>query len=326
MVCGRWRGADMEREKFSQGFIRLMAVTDPAQLSQELVPFLEGNGFGYGSRTAANIMLLKEVCAAETLLQIVTDARLTPSPDQALNAFERLTGVLPPETMTRLAERKKGLTQCILLCGSSPFLVSLMYKAPEIISWLFLEGGIEVGRSAENMLAAVAATVEEDTDFHSLQRALRCFKRREIVRIAARDLNGLAPLEEVMRELSDLASSTLQVAYNSCRRCLIRDHGVPLLIAEGEHPPREAEMTVIGMGKLGGRELNFSSDIDIIYFYEADRGETTGIDNGSGGCKGGISLHAFFNKLGEMVSKALSQITEDGFVFRVDVGLRPEGK
>jgi len=85
-------------------------------------------------------------------------------------------------------------------------------------------------------------------------------------------------------------------------------------------------MTVIGMGKLGGNELNFSSDIDIIYFYESDKGETSGIRDSSGDLKGVVSLHAFFNKLGEMISKALSLVTEDGFVFRVDVGLRPEGK
>src|SRR6185369_16723078 len=106
---------------------------------------------------------------------------------------------------------------------------------------------------------------------------------------------------------------------------LIRDHGIPVTAEEGA-PLHEAEMTVIGMGKLGGGELNFSSDIDIIYFYESDKGETTGVESGSGGRKGNVSLHSFFNKLGEMVSRALSQVTEDGFVFRVDVGLRPEGK
>jgi glutamate-ammonia-ligase adenylyltransferase len=90
--------------------------------------------------------------------------------------------------------------------------------------------------------------------------------------------------------------------------------------------PRRAEMTVIGMGKFGGNELNFSSDIDIIYFYESDTGETSGIDDGAGGTRGVISLHSYYNKLGEMISKAVSQVTEDGFVFRVDVGLRPEGK
>ena len=89
---------------------------------------------------------------------------------------------------------------------------------------------------------------------------------------------------------------------------------------------READLTILGMGKLGGRELNFSSDIDIIYFYSADAGETTGIPDGVGGVKGKISLHAFFVKLAEMITKAVSQVTADGFVFRVDLGLRPEGK
>ena len=174
------------------------------------------------------------------------------------------------------------------------------------------------------MLAAAEALVDESTDFATLQRLLRRFKRAEILRIASRDLNSLASLEEVTDELASLASASLQVAYTVCRRCLNREYGAPLMATE--NGSREAEMTVIGMGKLGGRELNFSSDIDIIYFYESDKGETTGVETGSGGRKGVVSLHTFFNKLGEMISKALSQVTEDGFVFRVDVGLRPEGK
>lgn len=315
----------MHIERFLQEFSRAIAVSDPALQLQELATFLESHGFQFGAPAAENILLLRHVFAAPTLHRIVINALKTPSPDQALNSFERLAGVVPPETLTGLAERRKRLAQYILLCGSSPFLVSLMYKSPDIVRWLFLENGIDLSRSAGEMQAAVQATVDESTGFTALQKTLRCFKRSEIVRIAARDLNGLAPLEEVMRELADLASSTLQVAYQVCRRCLTRDHGVPL-VTEDASAVREAEMTVIGMGKLGGRELNFSSDIDIIYFYESDKGETAGVESGSGGRKGVISLHAFFNKLGEMVSKALSQVTEDGFVFRVDVGLRPEGK
>ncbi len=315
----------MHIERFSHDFSRIVALPDPAEQLRELGLFLGGHGFQYGARTAENILLLRQYFTAETLHRIVINALMTPSPDQALNSFERLSGVVPPKDLTRLAGRKKRLAQCVLLCGSSPFLVNLMYKSPETLTWLFLEDGIDVSRSADNMEAAVQAAVSEVTDFAALQKALRCFKRREIVRIAARDLNVLAPLEEVMAELADLASSTLQAAYQVCRRCLIRDHGVPLALGE-TGVPLEAEMTVIGMGKLGGRELNFSSDIDIIYFYESDNGETAGIESGSGGRKGVVSLHAFFNKLGEMISKALSQVTEDGFVFRVDVGLRPEGK
>jgi glutamate-ammonia-ligase adenylyltransferase len=315
----------MHIERFSQEFSRIIALIDPAAQLQELAAFLEMHGFLYGARTADNILLLRHLFTVENLHRLVIKALNTPSPDQALNSFERLAGVVPPEQLTELAERKKRLAQCILVCGSSPFLVNLMYKSPDILRWLFLENGIDLSRSAEEMQAAVEVTVDETTDFSALQKALRCFKRREIVRIAARDLNGLAPLEEVMAELADLASSTLQVACQTCRRCLVRDHGVPLLAGDTD-VPHEAEMTVIGMGKLGGRELNFSSDIDIIYFYESDKGETVGIETPAGGKKGAISLHAFFNKLGEMISKALSQVTEDGFVFRVDVGLRPEGK
>ena len=315
----------MHVERFFQEFNRIIALPDPIQNQQELTTFLEGLGFLFGSKTAKNILLLRQFFPVDVLHRLVITALSTPSPDQALNSFERLAGVISPENMTKLAGRKKRLAQCIFLCGSSPFLVNLMYKSPETVQWLFLENGIDLSRSAEEMQHAVQATVDESTGFTALQKALRCFKRREIVRIAARDLNGLAPLEEIMRELSDLASSTLHVAYQVCRRCLIRDHGAPLLLGD-ELSLFEAEMTVIGMGKLGGRELNFSSDIDIIYFYESDNGETAGVENGSGGRRGVISLHVFFNKLGEMISKALSQVTEDGFVFRVDVGLRPEGK
>ncbi|MBW4054577.1 MAG: bifunctional [glutamate--ammonia ligase]-adenylyl-L-tyrosine phosphorylase/[glutamate--ammonia-ligase] adenylyltransferase [Proteobacteria bacterium] len=315
----------MHREHLSTEFRRIIAVSDPARQGSDLAAFLEMHGFQYGTRSAENILLLRPLFTVEALYRIVIKALRTPSPDQALNSFERLAGVVAPENLTTLAQRKKRLSQYVLLCGSSPFLVNLMYKSPDIVSWLFLEDGIDLSRSAEEMQAAVHDTVGESTDFTALQKALRCFKRSEIVRIAARDLCELAPLEEVMRELADLASSMLQVAYEVCRRCLIRDHGVPLL-TEDTGDAREAEMTVIGMGKLGGRELNFSSDIDIIFFYESDRGETAGVENGPGGRKGGISLHVFFNKLGEMISRALSQVTEDGFVFRVDVGLRPEGK
>ena len=315
----------MHIERFSREFSRIVALSDPTGQLQELALFLEAHGFRYGDRAAENILLLRRVFTIDTLHRIVINALMTPSPDQALNSFERLVGVVPPGNLSELAGSRKRLAQCVLLCGSSPFLVNLMYKSPDILRWLFLENGIDISRSAGEMQFAVQATVDESTDFTALQKALRCFKRREIVRIAARDLSGLAPLEEVMRELSDLASSTLQVAYEVCRRCLNRDHGVPMAAVD-EAVPAEAEMTVIGMGKLGGRELNFSSDIDIIFFYESDRGETTGVESGSVGRKGVISLHAYFNKLGEMISKALSQVTEDGFVFRVDVGLRPEGK
>src|SRR5665647_2792455 len=222
--------------RYSREFRQIITLTDPTAKTAELTLFLELHGFQFAARSAANILLLRQIFTIGTLHRIVINALLTPSPDLALNAFERLTGVASPEVMAELAGRRKRLAQYILLCGSSPFLVNLMYKSPEIIRRLFLEDGIDLSRSAKGMQGAVQATVDDTTDFTSLQKALRCFKRREIVRIAARDLTGLAPLEETMRELSDLASAALQLAYQVCRRCLIREHGEPLLMEGGETP------------------------------------------------------------------------------------------
>ncbi|MDA8429147.1 MAG: bifunctional [glutamate--ammonia ligase]-adenylyl-L-tyrosine phosphorylase/[glutamate--ammonia-ligase] adenylyltransferase [Geobacteraceae bacterium] len=314
----------MHVERFSQEFNRIMAIEDAVERAGELAQFLESHNYLYGARSAENILLVQQLFPIETLHRVLVCSLMTPSPDMALNNFERLTGVIAQADLAEAAHRKKRLTQFLLLCGSSPFLVNLIYKTPALFRWLFLENAVDLGRSAGDMLAELRRQVVGQPDFAALQKILRDFKRAEILRIATRDLNGLAPLEEVTAELSSLAAASLQVACEICRQCLVRDHGIPLL--QSDNGRREAAMTVIGMGKLGGNELNFSSDIDIIFFYESDNGETSGIGNNPGVKKGVISLHAFFNKLGEMVSKALSQVTEDGFVFRVDVGLRPEGK
>lgn len=309
--------------RFDHRFSWLLALDEPSR-EQGLADLLEASGFAYGGRSATNLLLLQASFSVESLLKISLAALHAPSPDLALNGFERLAGVLEPETMAALLKNRKRLGQALLLCGSSPFLVNLIYKSPDLLSRLLLDQQLDQARSYDEQLAALRQALPDDADLAALMKVLRCFKRAEILRIAARDLCGLASLEEVTRELSDLAAVALQAAYETCRRLLMREHGEPLMTSD--HGSREASMTIIGMGKLGGRELNFSSDIDIIYFYESDKGETSGIDDGRGGRKGVVSLHAFFNKLAEQVTKALHQVTEDGFVFRVDVGLRPEGK
>ncbi len=216
------------------------------------------------------------------------------------------------------------LSRLLVICGSSPFITNIICRDPLYFHGLFAGNSIDVRRSETEMLTALRRQVGAETTFPEVFALLRRFKFAEILRIAARDLNGLASLEEVTAELSALAAATLQVAYEVARHQLVGEHGLPLMMTTAGQV--EADLTIIGMGKFGGRELNFSSDIDIIYFYSSDQGETIGIDDGQGQLKGRISLHAFFVRLAEMISKAVSQVTEDGFVFRVDLGLRPEGK
>ncbi|MGD9019391.1 MAG: bifunctional [glutamate--ammonia ligase]-adenylyl-L-tyrosine phosphorylase/[glutamate--ammonia-ligase] adenylyltransferase, partial [Desulfuromonadales bacterium] len=135
----------------------------------------------------------------------------------------------------------------------------------------------------------------------------------------------LAGLEEITAELSALAAASLQRAFEICSIQLQKEYGAPLLDDEEGETSREAEFTILGMGKFGGCELNFSSDIDLIYFYSSDRGQTSGIDDPARGRHNRISLHQYFVKLSEMITRAIGQATEDGFVFRVDLRLRPEG-
>lgn len=302
------------------------ALTDEpaAEKDRQLGTFLENHGFAYGARSATNLRLLADVLPPDTLKSVTIAALATALPDMALNGLERISTVVPREELLAVCNKKQSLNQLITICGASPFLTNIIGRDPVFFHQLFNERQINLRRSEAETLAALRALAGETDDYPAIFKILRRFKFAEILRIAARDLNGLASLEEVTGELSSLAAASLQIAYEVARRRLVIEHGVPLMqTPQGE---READLTVIGMGKFGGRELNFSSDIDIIYFYSSDQGETAGVPDGQGGVKGKISLHAFFVKLGEMVSKAVSQVTEDGFVFRVDMGLRPEGK
>jgi glutamate-ammonia-ligase adenylyltransferase len=270
------------------------------------------------------LRLLAEVFPAESLFVIAENASRTSSPDMALNGLERISSSVPVEDIIVLCGIKKRLQEFLTVCASSPFLTNIIRREPRLLRALFIDGGVEASLDEEEMLAALRSRLDEGTGYRELLPILRGFKVAEVLRIAARDLNGLAALEEVTAELSALASAVLQIACEVTRRTLAAEYGVPLMNTPGGE--EEAAISVIGMGKLGGRELNFSSDIDIIYIYSSDEGETSGAPDGAGGVKGKIPLHTYFVKMAEMVTRAVSQVTEDGFAFRVDLGLRPEGK
>jgi [glutamine synthetase] adenylyltransferase / [glutamine synthetase]-adenylyl-L-tyrosine phosphorylase len=301
----------------------LLGALDPGR-APALPEFLEKGGFSYGARSAENLRLLGEILAPGQVAELAVAALATPLPDMALNGVERISLVAAREGFLELCSRRSLVAQLMNICGSSPFLTNIICKDPSFFQRLFLEHDIMCARSEAEMLATLRSRLPSEPGYQEVFPELRRFKYAEILRIAARDLNGLAPLEEVTAELASLASATLQIAYEAARRELVREHGVPM-----EQTPTgavEADLAIMGMGKLGGRELNFSSDIDLIYFYSSDTGETSGVPDDRGGTRGKVSLHTFFVKLAEMVSRAIALATADGFVFRVDMGLRPDGK
>jgi glutamate-ammonia-ligase adenylyltransferase len=151
-------------------------------------------------------------------------------------------------------------------------------------------------------------------DEEALKRTLRRLRQEVMLRLLMRDLSGRAPLAEVVASMSDLAELSLGYALEHLRVWLEAQHGTPM--ANGVRQ----ELIVVGMGKLGGRELNVSSDIDLIFVYPEE-----GATVSSAAGQRPLSNHEYFTRLGRKLINALADITEDGQVFRVDMRLRPNG-
>ncbi|GGX00803.1 glutamate-ammonia-ligase adenylyltransferase [Undibacterium macrobrachii] len=149
----------------------------------------------------------------------------------------------------------------------------------------------------------------------SLNAAMRRLRNLVLAGLIKRDLNGAADLNEVISTISDFADFVIQTHLQQLMSEMVETHGTPL----GEESGEAQELIVLGMGKLGGHELNVSSDIDLIFCYS---------ENGDTDAKNGqrsLSNHEFFSRLGKKLIAAISEITEDGFSFRVDMALRPNG-
>mgnify|MGYP000853193765 CR=1 FL=1 len=189
----------------------------------------------------------------------------------------------------------------------SRYLRQLLAARPEIAAWLDEHVVLPVGaRQMCDFLAQEAPGSEE-----SLKRTLRRLRQRVMATLIVRDIAGVAPLSEVVESMTQLADVTTNFALDFVHRQLSELFGEPL---DSRGQPQR--LLVIGMGKLGGRELNVSSDVDYIFVYP-EEGQTSGrrrIDN-----------YDFFLRLGKRLIGALGEPTGDGQVFRVDMRLRPNG-
>ena len=270
---------------------------------------------------------LGESACSEVLPLFFTVLPRTADPDMTLNNFERFVSGLDdvPAFVSLLRSNPALLTPLLTIFGASRFLSTFLVSHQE--EGLALLGNTEflahpTGDAAlAAQLDALLSAARSDADVFSV---LRKFRRREMLRIGLRDLLHKADLQETVTELSDLAEVCLQKAYDWTDRELRKRYGRPVVTQEdGTQQP--AGFAVIAMGKLGGRELNFSSDVDLMYVYSAD-GETEGTLSAEGTASNRITNHQYFIKLGEKLSAAIGEKTGDGFVFRVDMRLRPEGQ
>lgn len=190
----------------------------------------------------------------------------------------------------------------------SRYICRLLEAEPSLLEWL-----------SENYLTPCTATEINGWlnsmpigSENELGRSLRNLRKRVMLKILIRDLGRLADLNEVMACMTSLAELALQHALSFASQALAEQHGQPI----GAESNLPQELIVIGMGKLGGGELNVSSDIDLIFVYAED-GETNGIRP--------LSNHEFFSRVGRKLINLINELTADGFVFRVDMRLRPYG-
>ncbi|MBF0382271.1 MAG: bifunctional [glutamate--ammonia ligase]-adenylyl-L-tyrosine phosphorylase/[glutamate--ammonia-ligase] adenylyltransferase [Magnetococcales bacterium] len=220
-----------------------------------------------------------------------------------------------PEHLSRLAKMlatEVYRKRLVFAFGNSPFLSQLIQKWPEFLEEPTKENPLVPSKEqlVDKILSSAFSRKEADC-------IIRLTKQRAYLGIGMRDLTKEATLLETVQSLSDLAESCLEAAYQWLDRWLSKQYGHPI-ISVPDQPDRPAKFTILGMGKLGGRELNFSSDIDLIYLYDDDSGMTDGSRS--------IPIKKYYSLLGRELIQFLGKSTAEGRAFRVDLRLRPEGE
>jgi len=229
----------------------------------------------------------------------------SPDPPGLLAAFDRLGTALPAAPSDELL---KALARLFEL---SEFLPRMLARRPALVRRVARFATSAIEKPLQDFLQESTPILNgiSVADEAGLYRRLRLYKYRELVRLMVRDLVQGAETEELGRELSHLAQAILSTALEWVRRAMTARYGRPQ--ADG--------FCVLGLGKLGGEDLNFSSDIDLLYLYRAE-GQT------AGGNQGSLSNAQFYTKIAEGLTRALSAHTAEGFCFRVDLNLRPQGR
>ena len=246
--------------------------------------------------------------------------------DMALHNFERFSEKISDKDhlYTQLTESSSLFVALVFLFSGSQVLTDALLNEPSYVDWLSLPETLENSKSKDMLMRDFYEMAGKEFESENIFSVLRKFKKREYIRIGLRDLLGKVDFKETVEDISDLADVCLQAAYEHADRGLRKKYGRPVY-QDANGNWIESEFAILGMGKLGGRELNYSSDIDLIYIYSSSKGETRPLSEGDPSLSS-ITNHEYFTKLALDITKALNEITSDGNVFRVDLELRPEGQ
>jgi [glutamine synthetase] adenylyltransferase / [glutamine synthetase]-adenylyl-L-tyrosine phosphorylase len=243
------------------------------------------------------------------LKNLKADVRATPHPRRALTSFHRFLMTGFSSAWLRDFEAHRLLQRILLeLSSQSQFLADILVRNPELFRWLTSSNVLTLTKTRNEYTTEASDAIGLFQRSEKKLDSLKRFQRRELLRIGARQILKEADVSTTSGELSALADAitgaVLSMAYDQMRESV-----------EGKLP---MDLAVIGLGKLGGGELNFSSDIDLVFVYDKD-----------GPMKGSSSrlstLHEYYCRVAEYVVRRLSEHSDEGHLYRVDMRLRPDG-
>jgi glutamate-ammonia-ligase adenylyltransferase len=239
----------------------------------------------------------------------------SPDPDLALTHLERFLVVVGARSSyyALLTENRDILKLLVSLFGTSEFLSKILISHPELLESMVARSYSSTVKPGEAMARELNGLLELADDFEEQLDVLRRYRNEEFLRIGMNDIHGKLGQSEITTQLTDLGKACLAAAYRLAVQELQR-FGRPRYPYEGGLA--EASLAVLGMGKLGGGELNYHSDLDIIFVYD-HQGTTDGEKR--------ISNHEYFAKLAQKIISILTMQTREGYVYKIDTRLRPSG-
>lgn len=223
-----------------------------------------------------------------------------------------------PRAHRNLIAQPALLSDVLALAAWSPLLGTTLEQNPEYFPWLARERAEPRVRSLDELKESLARFALTNSSLNP-QNLLARFRRRELLRTYLHDIRRSHTLVETMEELSDLADAILDYALSLARQDLDNRYGLPQQVDERGRIAT-AEFCVVALGKLGSMELNYASDIDLVFLY-SDDGTTSGI-----GQRGEVSNREYFVKLSETIARLAGQSGGEGAAYRVDLRLRPHGR
>ncbi len=246
----------------------------------------------------------------QSFLHILADS---PDPDSVVALMGRLLEDASGAASTTVAGDPNLLHRASLIFGHSKWLGETLIQNADLLKRLGRRGNMDRCLSTEefrNEFARFRGRSQEP----ELARSLARFRKREYVRVLLRDVTGIAGLGEITEEISALSDALLQEAVVAVNASLALRHGTPRYV-DVQGRERESRFAVLSLGKLGGNELNYSSDVDLLFLF----------DGGQEPQKASISNREYFIQLAQQTTELLSRRTSEGQVFRIDLRLRPQG-